>query len=65
MGDLFDLFIRETKFKLIRARFNSIPAGESRANMNVARLSEICRIKDFIGRRICKDRFGVDTSLPD
>jgi hypothetical protein len=57
------LFVGETEFELVGAGFNGIPARETRADVDVSRLSKVCWIEDLVCRGVRQDGFGVNTSL--
>ena len=58
-----DLTIGHLQTELINTTLDSVPARQSRCEMNIAGHSKICRVNDFIGRGICEYGFSMYASL--
>ena len=58
-----DLAIGHLQTELIDTTLDSVPSRQSRREMNITGHSEICRVNDFIGCRVCKYGLSVYASL--
>lgn len=58
-----DLTICHLQTQLINTTLDSVPARQSRCEMNIAGHSKICWVNDFIGCGVCEYGFSMYASL--
>ena len=62
-GDVLDLVVGEREAELLDTALDRVPAREPVPDRDVARETEVLRLKDLIGRRVVEDGFSVDAGL--
>jgi hypothetical protein len=60
---ILDLFVGECETKLLDARLDGVPTGQTVPDGHVAGKAKVLRLEDLVGRGIVKDRLGMDSSL--
>lgn len=62
-GALLVLVVGHLNVELLGTRFDGVPAGQARSEVNIAGHSKIGGVDDFVGAGVVQDGLGVDTSL--
>ena len=62
-GGILDLLVCKFEPKLLDARLDGIPTGQSMPDGHIAREAKVLWLENLVSRWVVKDGFGVNSSL--
>jgi len=60
---ILDLLVGKFEPKLLDARLDGVPTGQSMSDGHIAREAKVLWLENLVGRWVVEDRFGMDSSL--